>query len=372
MGKIIDWDQGDRLVLFVDKSCSDQDKVEYLKRNGLKGYLKQEYFMIIGPEGEHGYACDVDEFDDLSSGDILSVSANGDFFVIHEQSYGEIDIFMTNQCNSNCIMCPLPENVRKKKNEGHVEWLKEYVNILPEDINYINVTGGEPTLAKENFIEVMYMLKKKFIYSDFQLLTNGRSVADRVFLRQMLDVCPKGLRFAIPLHASKPELHDQISQSKGSFIQTDRGIRNLLKERQKVEIRIVVSSKNLCYLTETAQYIVDNYNGVFCVNFIGMEMMGNAAINREILWVEYSEIFQKARTAIELLVRRGIDVQLYNFPLCAVDRGYWHIAAKSITDYKVRFMDECEECSVKEICGGFFYSTKQVMNPKVVPIRKKE
>ena len=99
--------------------------------------------------------------------------------------------------------------------------------------------------------------------------------------------------------------------------------------------------------------------------------MGNAAINRESLWVDYSEVFQKSKAAIDLLVKAGIDVQLYNFPLCALDRGYWHIAAKSITDYKVRFMDECEECFVKEICGGFFYSTKQVMNPQVLPIRKK-
>ena len=252
-----------------------------------------------------------------------------------------------------------------------MKWLIEYINILPEDIGYINVTGGEPTLGKEYFIQVMSMLAKKFIYSDFQLLTNGRSVADKAFLQNVLDVCPKGIRFAIPLHASESEIHDQISQSKGSFAQTDRGIRNLLKERQKVEIRIVVSKKNLGYLTETAQYIADNYKGVFCVNFIGMEMMGNAAINREVLWVDYLEVFQNAKTSIDLLVRSGIDVQLYNFPLCAVDRGYWHIAAKSITDYKVRFMDECEECSVKEICGGFFYSTKQVMNPKVFPIRKK-
>lgn len=371
MGKIADWDQGDRLVLFIEESCSEEDRIEYLKRIGLKGYLKQDFFMIIGLEGAHGYRCNPDEFDGLLSGDILSVSANGNFSVIHERCSSEIDIFMTNQCNSNCIMCPLPENVRKKKNEGHGKWLIEYINILPEDIGYINVTGGEPTLGKEYFIQVMSMLAKKFIYSDFQLLTNGRSVADKAFLQNVLNVCPKGMRFAIPLHASEPEIHDQISQSKGSFAQTDRGIRNLLKERQKVEIRIVVSKKNLCYLTETAQYIADNYKGLFCVNFIGMEMMGNAAINREILWVEYFEVFQKAKTAIDLLARSGIDVQLYNFPLCAVDRGYWHIAAKSITDYKVRFMDECEECSVKEICGGFFYSTKQVMNPKVFPIRKK-
>lgn len=371
MGKITDWNQGDRLVLFIKKPCSSEDKEEYLKETSLKGYLEQDYFVVIKSECKYKYICNIEEFNNISSGDILSISANGNFFVIYKNDCSEIDIFVTNRCNSNCIMCPLPENVRKKKNKRHIEWLREYITILPENINYINVTGGEPTLEKENFIEVMSMLTNKFINSDFQLLTNGRSIADNVFLQQVLGVCPKGIRFAIPLHASVSEVHDKISQSKASFMQTDRGIRSLLKARQKVEIRIVVSKKNLCYLTETAQYITNNYKGVFCVNFIGMEMMGNAAINKEILWVEYSEIFQKAKAAIDLLVRSGIDVQLYNFPLCAVSRGYWHIAAKSITDYKVRFMEECEDCFVKEICGGFFYSTKQVMSPKVFPIRKR-
>lgn len=371
MGKILDWNQGDRLLLFIDADCADEERIKYFQREGLKAYIKNEYLVINDSNSEMHYECDVSEFKNLTSGNIVSISANGYFFVIHEKGAGEIDIFMTNQCNSNCVMCPLSENVRKKKNEEHLEWLREYINILPEDIKYINVTGGEPTLGKDNFIEIMATLIGKFAYSDFQLLTNGRSMADKVFLQKVLKVTPKGMRFAIPLHASFPELHDKITQSKGSFVQTDRGIKNLLKERQKVEIRIVVSKKNIDYLRETAQYIANSYKGVFCVNFIGMEMMGNAAINRESLWVDYSEVFQKSKAAIDLLVKAGIDVQLYNFPLCALDRGYWHIAAKSITDYKVRFMDECEECFVKEICGGFFYSTKQVMNPQVLPIRKK-
>jgi hypothetical protein len=101
---------------------------------------------------------------------------------------------------------------------------------------------------------------------------------------------------------------------------------------------------------------------------MAMEMMGNAAVNRNDLWIEYKEVFKKIKKAIDLLVCVGIDVKLYNFPLCCINRGYWHIAAKSITQYKIRYMDECEICRVKDICGGFFYSTKQLMKPQVEPI----
>ena len=66
----------------------------------------------------------------------------------------------------------------------------------------------------------------------------------------------------------------------------------------------------------------------------------------------------------------GIDVKLYNFPLCMVDEGYWSIAAKSISEYKIQYPCECEACTVKEICGGFFGSTLHLMKPTVYPILK--
>ena len=121
-------------------------------------------------------------------------------------------------------------------------------------------------------------------------------------------------------------------------------------------------------MLETAEYIVHHFKGVFCVNFIAMEMMGNAVKNKNILWEDYSVLFQKAKRAIILLVQNGVDVQLYNFPLCTVEKGFWSIAVKSITDYKIRYMEACDSCRVKSICGGFFYSTKQLMCPKVYPV----
>lgn len=253
---------------------------------------------------------------------------------------------------------------------------EEFVN-LPDEIPEFGIYFAnrdvkirEPTLAGKDFLEIMHMLKEKFQHSGFQLLTNGRSAADNNFLNAMLKEMPDGIRYAIPLHCSREEVHDSITQVKGSFRQTVCGISNLLKHDAKVEIRIVVSSRNIDYLKDTAKFIVEYFPGVFCVNFVAMEMMGNAAKNREILWVDYAEVFKKAKTAIEILVTSGIDVQLYNFPLCAVEHDYWRLAAKSITEYKIRYMEACDECSVKPICGGFFVSTQKVMHPEVHPVKE--
>ena len=134
----------------------------------------------------------------------------------------DVDIFVTNRCNSNCIMCPLSETVRRKSDNGRIEEIFQQIKELPENVEYVNVTGGEPTLVGQAFFEIMDKLKMKFQNSGFQLLTNGRSAADFDFLIQLLPHLPYGIRWAIPLHASNAMLHDQITRTKGSFEQTDQ------------------------------------------------------------------------------------------------------------------------------------------------------
>ncbi len=36
------------------------------------------------------------------------------------------------------------------------------------------------------------------------------------------------------------------------------------------------------------------------------------------------------KSAIDCLISHGIDVQLYNPALCAVERGYWHIVQRAL------------------------------------------
>ncbi len=302
-------------------------------------------------------------------GDIISDLGNGKSVTVYKKGQSEVDLFVINKCNSNCVMCPLTEFSRRKRIKEHFSWLMKYLELLPSDIPYMNITGGEPTLAGSEFIEVLKILRSKFQHTEFQLLTNGRSFSDKAFLNTVMMYMPNQTRFAIPLHSYNPEIHDYITRAPGSFKQTDQGIRNLLALSQKVEIRLVLSQLNLGSILQTAKYIIKEYPGVLVVNFIGMEMMGNAAKNKDVLWEEYPAVFARIKQSTLYLIEKGIDVQLYNFPLCAVDRGFWPITARSITDYKIRYKEECTACVVKDVCGGFFSSTLKMMNPQVKVIK---
>ena len=103
-----------------------------------------------------------------------------------------------------------------------------------------------------------------------------------------------------------------------------------------------------------------------------MEMNGSAARNRELLWVDYKAFFEKAKPIIRRLIHHGIDVGLYDFPLCAVEPAYWPLAKKSITGWKVRYPEGCAQCDEKAACGGIFRSTALLGLSPVYPIKYKE
>ena len=223
MGRIVDWNNGNELFIFVN--TKDILETSIIDKN--HGWITDSglFCITINNEKEE-YQFEEENTIDYCTGDIVSVAENGFYRVLHDVYRPEVDIFVTNQCNSNCIMCPLPESVRRQYNKTHMEWLDKYIDYLPEGIRYINVTGGEPTLAKDAFLETMTSLRKKFLRADFQLLTNGRSLADIIFLERVIESCPSGIRFAIPIHSSNPDIHDAITRTKGSFLQTDCGINN--------------------------------------------------------------------------------------------------------------------------------------------------
>jgi hypothetical protein len=100
---------------------------------------------------------------------------------------------------------------------------------------------------------------------------------------------------------------------------------------------------------------------------MGLEMLGNAWHNRERVWVSYSDSAKYMEGAVRYLVTNGVDVGIYNYPLCCVDSGLWPLCKKSITDYKVRYLPVCEDCTKKDACGGMFSGTVRMMDGSIAP-----
>lgn len=304
----------------------------------------------------------------LQPNDVLYVNSLGRVSRVYESNTHAIDFMMTSHCNSNCMMCPLSEDVRKMDEHGYLEWLLDLIDILPNDIEHICITGGEPTLIGDKLFNILKRITTKFSKAEYQLLTNGRSCANSEFCKRLVCAMPENTLFGIPLHAGNRELYDEIAQTNCGFDQAVQGIKNLMHYGAHVEIRIVVSKLNANYMDELAAFIAENLASVFCVTFMGIETLGNAIKNYDRVWIDYNVAACLFENAIEFLVSNGIDVMLFNYPLCCIKEKYWLLTRRSITEKKVRYYARCEECTVKESCSGFFESTFNVAKPIAIPV----
>ena len=276
-------------------------------------------------------------------------------------------IFTTGLCNSNCIMCPYTEKFRLNSKLEPLSVLVHHAEQIEPDAKYICITGGEPTLLRDDFLKLVEHLKNNFPDAMLHILTNGRTFAYKEFLNDFRKVRPYSTLLGIPLHADNAELHDYISQAGGSFDETLKGLDNLYKAGEHIEIRIVTSKLNYINLPALANLIAQRYAYCQHVCIMGLVMMGNAMINRDKVWCSYDELWPFVREAADILIMNGIEAELYNYPLCIVEHRLQPLYRRSITPSKIEFMSECSACYRKPECGGFFRTTKIMPDIKVKP-----
>lgn len=279
-------------------------------------------------------------------------------------------IVATKKCNSNCIYCPEPDNFRKSSISIDEEVQNTLTMINSQEIFPSNlvITGGEPTLLKEKLFIILDNLKNKYNETDFLLITNGRMFYYKDYSEEFKRNSPSKMIVGIAIHSFKEEIHDEITEVRGSFFQTVTGIKNLLQMKCCVEIRVVVNKLNYNHLNEISNFIYQNFPTVYRVVFMGMEITGNAFINKERIWIDYEIAADKIEAAIMKLLNKGINSLVYNIPLCFMNREFWQLMKQSITPYKVRYFEACNICQVKGICSGFFGSTIKHIKKEIKPI----
>ena len=342
-----------------------------LYEKGYKGYIfetepKKIDLNLIN------YCYNVKDFQTLKDYDVVEIINNKSIRVLYRDDSEDNAIVVTNQCNSNCIMCPDPDIIRNTKENPDIKKILEQIECIPNDTSHITITGGEPGLLKEKLLEVLDKCKKCLSNTEFLLLTNGRVFSDVHFANKIAEVVPSNIRVAIPIYADNEKLHDEITRAKESFNQAVNGIKNLINRNIDVEIRIVVLKKNYEQLEQIAKFIVREFPHTKIVNIMALEMMGNAYKNKDWVWVDFKDIKKYLYNACLKIIRSGIITNLYNFPLCNIDEKLYSLSRKSITDYKVRYKDGCDTCLIKESCGGFFNSTINIKDISIKPIKKEE
>jgi His-Xaa-Ser system radical SAM maturase HxsC len=290
----------------------------------------------------------------IGNNDVIALSADGRIRSIFRANSNHNSILLTEQCNNFCLMCSQPP---KRVND---EWLLreafDAIKIIPRNTKEIGFTGGEPTIYGHDFIKLLHHAKNWLPHTSIHILSNGRSFSKESYARAYAEVNHPDLMIGIPVYSSDPSVHDYVVQAHGAFDETIRGIVNLKKLNQRVEIRVVIHKQTYKGLVELANFIARNLIFVDQVALMGLENIGFTRANIEDLWIDPIEYKDILSEATRILVQYGIKTSIYNHQLCLVNPDIQDHYIKSISDWKNEFAPECAPCSRKHDCGGFFSS----------------
>ena len=295
------------------------------------------------------------EFAELGEGDVVAVHPqSGRVRVLYRRSSRQNFFLVTERCNNYCLMCSQPP--RKVDDGWLIDEIAQTLPLVDPATPALTFTGGEPLTDWRRFIDLLAIARDVLPNTAIHVLTNGRAFASPEVAKAWAAVRHSQLSAGIPIYAAVDHIHDYVVQAKGAFDQTVLGVLRLKDRGQRVEIRVVLHAITAPHLRETCSWIARNLPFVDHVALMGMEHTGFAIANEDKLWIDPVDYQERLKDGIDVLAAAGVDVSIYNLPLCVLEPSIRSFAVQSISDWKNAYVQECDGCSARADCAGFFSS----------------
>jgi len=267
-------------------------------------------------------------------------------------------------CNNNCLFCVQADN--KCKGNRSFEEIKKDLIECRERCDGVVLTGGEVTI-RDDFLDIVNLCKE-LNYKIIQIQTNGRMFSS-------LEFCKKAIKagateFSPALHGYCEEQHDYLTQAKGSFKQTVKGIINLKSLGAKVITNTVVVKPNYRNCEDIAKLLVKLKVDQFQLAFV--HPMGSAWKNFDNIVPIISLAAPYIHKGLQIGIDNKVNCMAEAMPYCLMQGYEDYIAEKIIPETEIRgkewqntdnFTDQrqnkgkikftqCKECKWDDICEG--------------------
>jgi len=278
------------------------------------------------------------------------------------------DIPVWPQCNINCVFCSNPVSGYRDTGERYTfaefekKW-KRYLEtghaFLKFDTGYdfISLTGGEPTCNPE-FLKILALLRKTWPDRPVQLLTNARMCKYEKFCAPLMKIAGPSLEIKVPVCGYDAKTHEAITRTPGSFPDTIQGLRNMFALRsagQRIGVRIILNKIQLKWLEKLLVFLLDEFPELDRVELLFVEYEGMAAHNFRTLDVSMKDCGAELGRLLPLLLRFR-ETGILHMPLCALPKGLWPFAWRTLDPMKVLFAPQCARCRVRKYCVGIHRS----------------
>ena len=271
-------------------------------------------------------------------------------------------------CENECIFCG---KVRKREKdelrEQEINILKNIKEFKQKGIKRIEISGNDP-IEYDKIIPLIKYLKKKG-FNFICLSTHGRRLADDKFFNDFINVGVTIVR--VPLYGSNSEVHDAVTNSKGSFEETFKGIKKISEKAPHIRLQIstLILKQNKDDLTKILDLVkklnvTDNY---FSTPFFANEDFS--------YYIPLKELPKYTKKIYQYAKKAGTKTNFMEMPFCLFETYDTIIDNQSTPPdlgencqpanehksekkdwpkYRLKEKIElCEECGCNDICDGF-------------------
>lgn len=272
------------------------------------------------------------------------------------------------QCNNNCLFCAVNSKSRRNLLLSNADIIRFFDALKDKNDFEIEISGGEPTCRPELFYFLEY-LHDNYPYVHYTLLTNGRNFSNVSLALKLSKLNPSNV--IIPINADTPELHDQITQSKGSFYETMQGIRNLYDYDVNASLKTVVNGLNYTRLPQIVELVATNFFECPGITINGLDVLGRALINKDIIGVRLRNVAPYVEKAIDVANQYDLKIKVFSIPPCVLSEDYrkfngvkhrTHVITKTpcVDAHTVALtygtVEKCRGCRYFKDCTGSWYS----------------
>jgi radical SAM protein with 4Fe4S-binding SPASM domain len=173
------------------------------------------------------------------------------------------DLALSYQCNNKCQHCYVARGADEKQSLSLEEWKRVIQKFWDVGVPHICFTGGEATLSP-HLVELIE--RAEDIGAITGLLTNGRKLAERDFVRRL---CAAGLdHVQITLESHDAKVHDEMVGLEGAWQETVQGIRNAIDDDIYLVTNTTLCSLNIAEVEKTLEFLKELGVRQFAMNSI--------------------------------------------------------------------------------------------------------
>jgi len=230
---------------------------------------------------------------------------------------------ITSRCNDNCKFCIERRFMRKKREDLSFKEIRDNFEYLRNnfDLEYVVITGGEPTLHQDFLKIINYFHKEE---AEFRVITNLLKFSDNKFLKRAV---PYFLERSNDI-ARENKIIGSINDLPINQVAARRimGLKNVLEYKLTLMLIVVIYKENLGHLPELILYLAglfkkSHYDKSINIELRLMYIEGTLkSLLKMSLPTEFGKIKESVQKAIRVASSVGITITLWNFPLCYLDK----------------------------------------------------